>query len=185
MFPGIFRFVDFELDGNAYELRRNAHPLKLERIPLDLLFLLIEKRGQLVTREEILERLWRKGVFFDVDNAINTAVRKLRRALGDNPEAPRFVLTVPSKGHRFVAELDDLSPRPPRRAKKVGRASSGRLTQSPMAGRQPESESARKPRKCGIQFLQYVPTARISKSLPLEGTRLKLLITKHLAAVRA
>jgi predicted ATPase/DNA-binding winged helix-turn-helix (wHTH) protein len=138
MAPGILRFADFELDRNVYELRRNAHPLKLERIPLDLLFLLIEKRGQLVTREEILERLWGKGVFFDVDNAINSAVRKLRRALGDDPEAPRFVLTVPTKGYRFVAELDDLSPRPPRRAKKVGRASSGRLTQSPMAGRQTE-----------------------------------------------
>jgi DNA-binding response OmpR family regulator len=70
MAPGILRFADFELDRNVYELRRNAHPLKLERIPLDLLFLLIEKRGQLVTREEILEileRLWGKGVFFDVD----------------------------------------------------------------------------------------------------------------------
>ncbi|MBV8135878.1 MAG: AAA family ATPase [Deltaproteobacteria bacterium] len=138
MLPGIFRFADFELDRNVYELRRKGHPLKLERIPLDLLFLLIEKRGQLVTREEILQRLWGKGVFFDVDNAINSAVRKLRRALGDDPDAPRFVVTVPSKGYRFVAEIDDLSPSPPRRAKKVGRASSGRLTQSPMAGRRRE-----------------------------------------------
>jgi DNA-binding winged helix-turn-helix (wHTH) protein len=135
---GIFRFADFELDVNAYELRRNGNPLKLERIPLDLLFLLIEKRGQLVTREEILERLWGKGVFFDVDNAINSAVRKLRRALADDPDAPRFVVTVPTKGYRFVAELDDLRSRSPRRAKKVGRASSGRLTQSPMAGRRRE-----------------------------------------------
>ena len=105
MSPGIFRFADFELDGNVYELRRNAHPLKLERIPLDLLFLLVDQRNRLVTRGEILERLWGKGVFFDVDNAINTAVRKLRRALGDNPEAPRFVVTVPSKGYRFIAEV--------------------------------------------------------------------------------
>src|SRR5215472_5545472 len=105
MLPGIFRFADFELDRNVYELRRKGNPLKLERIPLDLLFLLIEKRGQLVTREEILERLWGKGVFFDVDNAINSAVRKLRRALGDDPDAPRFVVTVPSKGYRFVAPI--------------------------------------------------------------------------------
>jgi DNA-binding winged helix-turn-helix (wHTH) protein/predicted ATPase len=105
MLPGILRFADFELDRNVYELRRKGHPQKLERIPLDLLFLLIEKRGQLVTREEILERLWGKGVFFDVDNAINTAVRKLRRALGDNPEAPRFILTVPARGYRFVAQI--------------------------------------------------------------------------------
>jgi class 3 adenylate cyclase/predicted ATPase len=105
MFPGVFQFADFELDGNVYELRRNGNPLKLERIPLDLLFLLVDQRNRLVTREEILERLWVKGVFFDVDNAINSAVRKLRRALGDNPEAPRFVLTVPSKGYRFIADV--------------------------------------------------------------------------------
>ncbi len=105
MFPGIFRFVDFELDRNVYELRRKGNPLKLERIPLDLLFLLVDQRNRLVTREEILERLWGKGVFFDVDNAINSAVRKLRRALGDKPEAPRFVLTVPSKGYRFIADV--------------------------------------------------------------------------------
>ena len=103
MLEGIIRFAEFEIDRSAYQLRRRGRPLKLERIPLDLLFLLIEKRGQLVMREEILERLWGKGVFFDIDNAINTAVRKLRRALGDNPEAPRFVVTVPSKGYRFIA----------------------------------------------------------------------------------
>ncbi|MBV8134074.1 MAG: AAA family ATPase, partial [Deltaproteobacteria bacterium] len=82
-----------------------GRPRKLERIPLDLLFLLIERRGQLVTREEILERLWGKGVFLDVDNAINSAVRKLRRAVGDDPDAPRFVVTVPGKGYRFVAQI--------------------------------------------------------------------------------
>src|SRR5215467_1173973 len=114
MLPGIFRFADFELDRNVYELRRKGHPLKLERIPLDLLFLLIEKRGQLVTREEILERIWGKGLFFDVDNAINSAVRKLRRALGDDPDAPRFVVTVPTKGYRFVAEVHEAKPQAPR-----------------------------------------------------------------------
>jgi DNA-binding winged helix-turn-helix (wHTH) protein len=98
----IYRFGDFELDGNVYELRHNGHPLKLERIPLELLFLLIDRRDQLVTREEILECIWGKGVFLDTDNAINSAVRKIRRALGDNPDAPRFVVTIPTKGYRFV-----------------------------------------------------------------------------------
>src|SRR5215469_12115890 len=105
MFKGICRFDEFELDQSAYQLRRDGRSLKLERIPLDLLFLLVDQRGQLVTREEILERIWGKGVFFDVDNAINSAVRKLRRALGDNPDAPRFVVTVPSKGYRFIADV--------------------------------------------------------------------------------
>src|SRR5215469_4425013 len=70
-----------------------------------VLSLLIERLGKLVTREEILERVWGKGVFVDTENAINTAVRKLRRALGDNPEAPRFILTVPARGYRFVAQI--------------------------------------------------------------------------------
>jgi DNA-binding response OmpR family regulator len=85
MLEGICRFDEFELDRSAYQLRRDGRPLKLERIPLDLLFLLVDQRGRLVTREEILERIWGKGVFFDVDNAINSAVRKLRRALGRRP----------------------------------------------------------------------------------------------------
>jgi DNA-binding winged helix-turn-helix (wHTH) protein len=123
MTPGIFRFADFELDRSVYELRRKGHPLKLERIPLDLLFLLIDRRDQLVTREEILERIWGKGVFLDADNAINSAVRKIRRALDDDPDAPRFVVTVHTKGYRFVA--------PTRRAASPLRPRSGRAKASP------------------------------------------------------
>src|SRR5271167_2143437 len=109
MSPRIFRFADFELDRNVYELRRKGRPLKLERIPLDLLFLLVERRDQLVAREEILERIWGKGVFLDTDNAINSAVRKIRRALNDDPDAPQFVVTVPTKGYRFVAKMREPS----------------------------------------------------------------------------
>lgn len=112
MSPGIFRFGEFELDRNLYELRRSGRPLKLERIPLDLLFLLAERCDQLVTREEILERIWGKGVFFDADSGINSAMRKIRRALGDDPDAPRFVLTVPTRGYRFVAAIHETLPLP-------------------------------------------------------------------------
>ncbi|MGH7779028.1 MAG: BREX system ATP-binding domain-containing protein [Candidatus Binataceae bacterium] len=101
----IRQFAEFELDRSAYQLRRNERPLRLERIPLDLLFLLIDRRGELVTREEIFDRIWGKNLFLDTDNAINTAVRKIRRALGDDPDAPRFVETVPARGYRFVAEI--------------------------------------------------------------------------------
>jgi pimeloyl-ACP methyl ester carboxylesterase/DNA-binding winged helix-turn-helix (wHTH) protein len=101
----IFRFADFELDRNLYELRCKGRPLKLERIPLDLLFLLVERRDHLVVREEILERIWGKGVFLDADSAINSAVRKIRRALHDDPDTPQFIATVPTKGYRFVAEI--------------------------------------------------------------------------------
>ena len=96
-----FDFEDFEADRSTYELRRAGSVVHLERIPLDLLFLLIERRGKLVTRQEIFERIWGKNVFLDVDNSINIAVRKLRNALHDDPDAPRFVVTVPAKGYRF------------------------------------------------------------------------------------
>src|SRR6266851_4612679 len=108
-----FDFEDFELDRSAYELRRAGSVVHLERIPLDLLFLLIERRGKLVTRQEIFERIWGKNVFLDVDNSINIAVRKLRNALHDDPDAPRFVVTVPAKGYRFIAPIREEGPTAP------------------------------------------------------------------------
>jgi DNA-binding response OmpR family regulator len=74
----LLQFEDFELDRNAYQLRRGASVVHLERIPFELLFLLVDKRGELVSREEILERIWGKGVFIDAENSINAAVRKVR-----------------------------------------------------------------------------------------------------------
>ena len=79
--------------------------VRLERIPLEPLFLFVERRGQLVTRREILDRIWGQHVFVDADNAINTAVRKIRLALKDNPENARFLHTVPAKGYRFNAQI--------------------------------------------------------------------------------
>ncbi|MGA8767366.1 MAG: winged helix-turn-helix domain-containing protein [Candidatus Acidiferrales bacterium] len=102
---GIWRFEDFELDQGAFELRRAGKSVRLERIPFEFLCLLVERSGQLVTRQEILERIWGKDVFLDADNAINTAVRKIRQALRDNPETPRFLHTVPGKGYRFEAAM--------------------------------------------------------------------------------
>ena len=99
----IFRFGDFELDRSAYQLRRAGTDVHLQRIPFQLLCLLVERRGELVTREEILEHIWGKGVFVDVENSINTAVRKIRQVLNDDANAPRFVITVPSRGYRFDA----------------------------------------------------------------------------------
>ena len=101
----IFRFEDFELDRGSYELRRAGRSVRLQRLPFELLYLLVESRGQLVTREEIIERIWGKGVFVDSENSINTAVRKIRRALNDDADEPRFVVTVPAKGYRFVATV--------------------------------------------------------------------------------
>src|ERR1700726_2573466 len=105
--PGdLFQFEDFVLNHGAYELRRGGVVVPLQRIPFELLCLLVERGGQLVTREEILERVWGKGVFVDSENSINTAVRKIRRALNDDADAPRFIITVPARGYRFAAPID-------------------------------------------------------------------------------
>jgi DNA-binding winged helix-turn-helix (wHTH) protein len=98
----VCRFEDFELDPSAYWLRHKGRIVHLERIPFRLLCLLVERRGQLVTREKILEQIWGKGIFIS-ENSINTAVRKIRRALNDDADAPRFIVTVPSGGYRFEA----------------------------------------------------------------------------------
>jgi DNA-binding winged helix-turn-helix (wHTH) protein/Tol biopolymer transport system component len=103
--PDVLHFDEFELDRAAFELRRAGRVVRLERIPLELLLYLAERPGQLVTRDEILERIWGKGVFVDTDNAINTAVRKIRQALRDDAEKPRYVMTVPGKGYRFAADF--------------------------------------------------------------------------------
>lgn len=98
---------DFDLDLRTYKLRRAGRILKLERIPIELLLLLFEGRGQLVTREQIIERIWGKDVFLDTDNSINAAILKIRRALKDDPEQPRFVQTITGRGYRFIAEVID------------------------------------------------------------------------------
>ncbi len=113
---GTFSFRDFVLDVAAYELRRNGRRVRLERQPMDLLVLLVGRRGQLVSRSEIVDALWPKDVFVDVENGVNTAIRKLRRALCDAPDTPTFIETVPGKGYRFIAAVEvltDAGPSPP------------------------------------------------------------------------
>jgi TolB-like protein/DNA-binding winged helix-turn-helix (wHTH) protein len=99
----IYKFGDFELDPSRFELRRAGRVQRLERIPMELLILLAEKNGYVVTRQEIIERLWGKDVFVDTEHGINTAIHKIRQALRDDPERPRFVQTVTGRGYRFVA----------------------------------------------------------------------------------
>jgi eukaryotic-like serine/threonine-protein kinase len=108
--PGTFRFGDdFELNVRAYELRSAGIPLKLKPIAMELLLVLIEHRGEMVTREQIVERLWGKGVFLDTDNSINGAISKIRQVLRDDAEQPRFVQTVTGKGYRFIAPVTEVS----------------------------------------------------------------------------
>jgi len=97
-------FGEFALDFARFQLYRSGHPIRLESLPLQLLMFLIENRSQLVTREQIAEELWGKDVFVDVEQGINTAIRKIRMALQDNYPQPRYLQTVVGRGYRFIAE---------------------------------------------------------------------------------
>ena len=103
---------DFELDFGSGKLRRSGRVLKLERIPMEVLLFLVEQPGQLVTRDQIVERIWGKDVFLDTDNSINGAIRKIRQVLKDDPEQPQFVQTITGKGYRFIAPVAEESPTP-------------------------------------------------------------------------
>lgn len=104
--PGsVLQFGECELDCGRFELRRNGHVLRVERKPLELLILLASREGQLVTREEIARHLWSNEVFVDTEHGINTAVRKLRYGLRDDPEHPQYILTVPGMGYRLIAPV--------------------------------------------------------------------------------
>jgi DNA-binding winged helix-turn-helix (wHTH) protein len=103
--PQEFHFGDFTLNQSSYRLQRGTRLLRLEKLPMELLILLVQRRGELVSREEIAGCLWGKDVFLDVDHSINTAVRKIRTALRDDPEKPQFLETVVGKGYRFAAPV--------------------------------------------------------------------------------
>lgn len=107
MSPAVYKFGEFELDGARFELRREGTVQKLERIPLELLILLAEKNGEVVSRQEIVERLWGKDVFVDTEHGTNTAIRKIRAVLRDDAERSRYIQTVSGKGYRFVGEIHE------------------------------------------------------------------------------
>jgi len=106
--PRTLRFGLFELDLRAAELRRNGVRVKLQEQPFQILAHLLERPGDVVTREELRERLWPANTFVDFDHSLNAAIRRLRDALGDSAENPRFVETVARRGYRFLAPVTAL-----------------------------------------------------------------------------
>jgi DNA-binding winged helix-turn-helix (wHTH) protein len=103
---GMLRFGPFELDVAAYELRRDGKRVHLENRPMDVLVLLAQRAGTLIDRKTIQAAIGEADVFLDWDAAINTAVRKIRRALGDDAGQPRYITTIVGKGYRFVAPVE-------------------------------------------------------------------------------
>src|SRR5580765_3969660 len=100
----VIRFATFEVDLQAQELRKAGLRLKLSGQPFQVLTILLERPGTVVTREEFQKRLW-PDTFVDVDHNLNTAINKIREALGDSSENPRFVETLPRRGYRFIAPI--------------------------------------------------------------------------------
>ena len=101
----LFRFGIFEADRRTGELRKQGRRLSLQGQPFEILIMLLERPGELVTRSEIRERLWADGTFVDFDHSLNTAVNKIRDALGDSAGNPRFIETLARRGYRFVAPV--------------------------------------------------------------------------------
>ena len=99
------QFGDFSVDPRAGELFKKGTRIKLQQQPFQVLSILLERPGDLVTREELRERIWPADTFVDFDHSLNTAVKKLRQALDDSVEKPRYVETLPRKGYRFLGEV--------------------------------------------------------------------------------
>jgi Tol biopolymer transport system component/DNA-binding winged helix-turn-helix (wHTH) protein len=108
--PPSYRFGTFVLDPSSGELRRNGTKLKLQEQPFQVLLKLLEKPGNLVTREELHSTLWVADTFVDFDTGLNSAIKRLREALGDSADVPRYIETIPRRGYRFIAPLNGTLP---------------------------------------------------------------------------
>ena len=100
-----YRFGPFELDCAEGRLSRNGTSVKVQDLPFRLLVMLVERPGEIVTREEVRQHLWPENTFVEFDNSLGVAIRKVRDSLGDDAESPRYVETVPRRGYRFLAPV--------------------------------------------------------------------------------
>src|ERR671918_2460851 len=100
------RFGSFELDRHSRELRKGASRVRLQEQPFEILCLMLERPGHVVTRDELRQHLWPEGTFVDFEHSLNAAVKRLRAALGDDADHPRFVETLPRRGYRFIGAMN-------------------------------------------------------------------------------
>src|ERR1700690_3532279 len=103
-----YRFGAFEADAATGELRRQGLRIKLNAQPFQVLLMLLERRGELITREEISRELWPDGTFVDYKHGVNSAINRIREALGDTAGNPRFIETLARRGYRFVAPVEQI-----------------------------------------------------------------------------
>src|SRR5437899_7923229 len=105
------RFGAFELRKDAGELRREGTTIRLQEQPLQILRILLEEPGQVVTREELRQQIWSSDTFVDFDHGINNAIKRLREALGDTAETPQYIETLPRRGYRFIGKIERGTPK--------------------------------------------------------------------------
>jgi Tol biopolymer transport system component len=105
--PSSVRFADFEVDFRAGELRKRGRRIRLQEQPFRVLSMLVERSGNVVSREELHQKLWPADTFVDFDHGLNSAVARLRETLNDSAEQPRYVETIPKRGYRFIAEIEE------------------------------------------------------------------------------
>src|ERR1700730_390591 len=104
--PSIIRFGGFEADIRAGELRKSGARIRMQEQPFQILLMLLERPAELVTREEIRQKLWTGNVFVDFEHGVNSAIARLREVLGDSADSPRYIETLPRRGYRFIAPVD-------------------------------------------------------------------------------
>ena len=144
------RFGAFELDAQAGELRRRGLRVRLRGRPIEILRALLERPGELVTRDELRARLWTADTFVDFDHGLNSAVNKLREALDDTADNPRFIETVPRRGYRWIGPVEPLAPAPIESSRPatapVAEPASPALDAAAAAHRRRQRRSLRRPR---------------------------------------
>src|SRR5260370_3977326 len=105
----LVRFGIYEVDLRTSELRKQGRKIRLQEQPCRILAILLEQRGEVVTREELRKRLWSDDTFVDFDHSLNTAIMRLREALSDSSDNPRFIETLPRHGYRFIAPVEEVA----------------------------------------------------------------------------
>src|SRR5437660_6395225 len=106
------RLGDFKMDFASGELRRNGHVVRLKPQPSKVLSLLVMQPGQIVSREQIQQEIWGGDTFVDFERGLNSCIKQIRAAFGDEPDAPRYIETIPRRGYRFIAQVGRIASSP-------------------------------------------------------------------------
>lgn len=110
--PNIIRFGVFEADLRVGELRKSGARIRVQEQPFQILVMLLQRPAEVVSREELRQKLWPGDTFVDFEHGVNSAVARLRDLLGDSADSPRYIETLPRRGYRFIAPVDGRDPKP-------------------------------------------------------------------------